>query len=129
MTDPGSAPVPEEIRLKRRSRVLEVRFPAGEVYQLGFEYLRVYTPSAERRGHGGGEGRLELGKEQVGITEVVPVGHYAVCLKFDDGHDSGLYSWKYLRELGRDFEARWSRYLERCAELSYERKPPEPPTR
>lgn len=113
MDDP--ADVPSEIKLRTRSRLLEVAFPGGERYELPFEYLRVFSPSAEVRGHGPGQEVLVLGKQSVGIRAVEPVGHYAVKLVFDDGHDTGLYSWKYLRELGRKRATNWARYLERCA--------------
>ena len=115
---------PTAITVKQKARVVEVTWEDGTSYALPFEYLRVYSPSAEVRGHGGGEGKLELAKESVGITRVEPVGVYAVRLHFDDGHDTGLYSWTYLRELGEQFATKWARYLERCERLGYERKPP-----
>jgi DUF971 family protein len=115
---------PSEIKVKRKSRVVEVAWPDGTRYSLPFEYLRVYSPSAEVRGHGGGEGKLELAKESVQVTQAEPVGVYAVRLHFSDGHDTGLYSWDYLRELGVEYERKWARYLERCEKLGYERKPP-----
>jgi DUF971 family protein len=108
-----SDPVPTEIKLRSRSRVLEVSFDDGSRFELPFEYLRVSSPSAEVKGHGPGQEVLVLGKENVGIRAVEPVGQYAVRLVFDDGHDTGLYTWKYLHELGRDRDARWARYLER----------------
>jgi DUF971 family protein len=104
-----------EIRLRRATRVLQVSFADGSSFELPFEYLRVYSPSAEVKGHGPGQEVLVLGKENVGITAIEPVGQYAVKLVFDDGHDSGLYSWKYLHELGREREANWARYLARRA--------------
>jgi len=104
---------PTEIRLRRQSRVLEVAFGDHESYQLSFEFLRVHSPSAEVKGHGPGQETLVVGKQAVGIKDLEPVGQYAVRLIFDDGHDSGLYSWKYLRELGRDQVTLWQRYLER----------------
>ena len=108
-------PVPTELRLRRQSRVLEVAFGPDEQYALPFEFLRVQSPSAEVKGHGPGQEMLVLGKQAVGIREIEPVGQYAVRLVFDDGHDSGLYSWKYLQELGRDQAALWTQYLERVA--------------
>ena len=108
-------PQPVEIKLRTESRVLDVRFDDGSRYELPFEYLRVFSPSAEVQGHGGGEGILQTGKENVRITGVEPVGNYALRLLFDDGHDTGLYSWRFLHELGRDAPANWARYLERCA--------------
>jgi DUF971 family protein len=110
-----SEPVPAEIKLRTASRVLEVSFDDGHLFQLPFEYLRVHSPSAEVKGHGPGQEVLVLGKEGVGIRAVEPVGQYAVKLVFDDGHDTGLYTWKYLYELGRDREANWSKYLARKA--------------
>ncbi len=106
---------PVEIKLRTESRILEVRFDDGSHFELPFEYLRVFSPSAEVKGHGGGEGALQTGKRDVRITGVEPVGNYAVRLKFDDGHDTGLYSWSLLHELGRDARKNWARYLERCA--------------
>ena len=106
-------PVPTEIKLRSRSRVLRVAFDDGADFELPFEYLRVHSPSAEVKGHGPGQEVLVLGKENVGIRAVEQVGQYAVKLVFDDGHDTGLYSWKYLYELGRDRDHNWARYLER----------------
>jgi DUF971 family protein len=108
-----SEPIPAEIKLRTASRVLEVSFGDGSRFQLPFEYLRVHSPSAEVQGHGPGQEVLVLGKESVGIRAVDPVGQYAVKLVFDDGHDTGLFTWKYLYELGRDQEKKWSQYLER----------------
>jgi DUF971 family protein len=108
---------PTDIKLRTRSRVLEVAFENGVRYELPFEYLRVFSPSAEVRGHGPGEETLQLGKHDVRITAVRPVGNYAVQLEFDDGHNSGLYTWAYLEELGRERETKWARYLARLKEL------------
>jgi DUF971 family protein len=108
-------PQPTEIKLRTESRVLDVEFDDGERYQLSFEYLRVFSPSAEVKGHGGGEGVLVQGKKDVRVTGIEPIGNYAVRLIFDDGHNTGLYSWTVLRELGRNARQNWSRYLERCA--------------
>ena len=110
-------PTPTEVRLRTRSRVLEVAYGPDERYELPFEYLRVYSPSAEVRGHGPGQETLQLGKHEVGVKAVEPVGRYAVRIVFDDGHDTGLYTWGYLRELGRTREEKWQRYLERLAQL------------
>jgi DUF971 family protein len=112
MSDPG----PVEIKLRTKSRVLEVSFNDGSRFELPFEYLRVHSPSAEVKGHGPGQEVLVLGKENVGIRAVEPVGQYAVKLVFDDGHDTGLYSWKYLYELGRDQAKNWAKYEARRAE-------------
>ncbi|HEV8016972.1 MAG TPA: DUF971 domain-containing protein [Steroidobacteraceae bacterium] len=110
-----SDPLATEIRLRRATRVLEVSFADGSRFELPFEYLRVHSPSAEVKGHGAGEGVLVVGKENVGITAIEPVGQYAVKLVFDDGHDTGLYTWSYLHELGRERESKWARYLARKA--------------
>ena len=104
---------PVEIKLRTRSRVLEVAFEDGARYLLPFEYLRVHSPSAEVKGHGPGQEVLALGKQNVGISAVEPVGQYAVKLVFDDGHDSGLFSWKYLRELGEGYTQKWAAYQAR----------------
>ena len=117
-----SEPIPTEIRLRRSSRLLEVSFSDGAHYALPFEYLRVHSPSAEVKGHGPGQEVLVLGKEAVGIRAVEPVGQYAVKLVFDDGHDTGLYTWKYLAELGREHAAKWARYLERRAQAQAAQK-------
>ena len=110
-----TTPRPTDIRLRTTSKLLEVSFDDGARFELPFEYLRVFSPSAEVKGHGGGEGVLQLGKQHVGISAVEPVGNYALRLIFDDGHDTGLYSWNLLYELGRNRPANWARYLERCA--------------
>jgi DUF971 family protein len=102
-----------ELKLRTRSRVLEVAFADGMRFELPFEYLRTHSPSAEVKGHGPGQEVLVLGKQNVGIHAVEPVGQYAVKLVFDDGHDSGLFSWKYLRELGEKQAENWRRYLAR----------------
>ena len=107
---------PAEIKLHRKSRQLEVRWADGTRYELPCEYLRVYSPSAEVRGHSGGEPLLVGGKREVNIDAVEPVGRYAVRLRFSDGHDTGLYSWDVLHELGEQQQAWWARYLERLAE-------------
>ncbi len=109
------APQPVEIKLRTESRLLDVRFDDGSRYELPFEYLRVFSPSAEVKGHGGGEGILQVGKQRVGISAIEPIGNYALRLVFDDGHDTGLYSWNLLYALGRDRQLNWARYLERCA--------------
>jgi DUF971 family protein len=110
-------PHPTNIKSRTKSRVLEVSFDDGSVFELPFEYLRVYSPSAEVRGHGPGQEQLQLGKHEVGISRVEPVGNYAVRLVFDDGHDTGLYTWAYLYELGRDRPQKWQNYLDRLKEL------------
>jgi DUF971 family protein len=118
-------PVPLEIRLRTNSRLLAVQFEDGSEFAYSFEYLRVFSPSAEVVGHGPGQETLQTGKEDVVITAIDPVGHYAVRLVFDDGHDSGLYSWSHLYDLGRNQEVNWKRYLDRLAAAGYARKKPE----
>jgi DUF971 family protein len=115
MKDQDSQITATEIRLRTRSRVLEVAFADGSRFALPFEYLRVHSPSAEVQGHGGAQAVLVLGKQHVIVRAVEPIGHYAVRLVFDDGHDSGLYTWRYLHELGAQREAKWSAYLARVA--------------
>jgi DUF971 family protein len=109
------APVPIEIRARREARELFVRFDDGAEFTLPFEYLRVFSPSAEVTGHGGAPRLLIAGKERVGIRAIEPIGQYAIRIVFDDGHDSGLYSWRVLRELGENFERNWREYRERLA--------------
>ena len=104
-------PVPTEIRLDRAARVLHVTFDDGTRYDLPAEYLRVESPSAEVQGHGPGQRNTVGGKQSVGIAAVEPVGHYAVRLVFDDGHDTGIFSWDYLRELGVEKDRKWAAYL------------------
>lgn len=110
-----NVPAPLALTLHRRSRELEVAFADGTGGRLSAEYLRVHSPSAEVKGHAAHEGVLVAGKEAVGIEGVEPVGHYAVRLVFDDGHNTGLYTWPILYELCRDRDAKWRRYLERLA--------------
>ncbi len=104
---------PVEITLHQQSRSLEVAFDDGVRYQLPAEFLRVYSPSAEVRGHGPGQEVLQVGKKNVNLIEVEPVGSYALKLVFDDGHDSGLYTWEYLYELGKYQDAMWHDYLQK----------------
>ncbi|MDS4025494.1 MAG: DUF971 domain-containing protein [Candidatus Contendobacter sp.] len=113
---------PTEIKLHQASRLLEVAFEDGARFELPCEYLRVFSPSAEVRGHGPGTETLVTGKEQVNITAIEPVGHYAIRLVFDDGHSTGLYSWNILYDLGRDRESQWRDYLRRLAEAGYQRQ-------
>lgn len=118
---------PTEIKLHRKSRILEVHFEGGEVFQLPCEYLRVYSPSAEVRGHGPGQRVLQTGKENVNIVDIRAVGNYAVKLVFDDGHSTGLYSWDYLYELGTHQQQYWQRYLDELAQAGIERRPSDKP--
>ncbi len=103
---------PTDIKLHQQSRVLELVFDDGYTCNLSCEYLRVNSPSAEVRGHGPGQEVLQVGKESVGITQIEPTGNYAVKLHFDDGHNSGIYRWDYLYELGKNFEENWQSYLD-----------------
>ena len=112
---------PVEIKYHRRSRDLEVRFENGVAARLPAEFLRVHSPSAEVKGHGAGEGVLVTGKEHVAITAIEPVGRYAVRLVFDDGHNTGLYTWPVLYELCAEHDRKWQRYLERLAEAGKQR--------
>lgn len=116
---------PTEIKLRKSSKLLVVTFDDGRSFDYSFEYLRVHSPSAEVKGHGPGQETLQTGKEGIEITAVEPVGHYAVRLIFDDGHDSGLYTWAYLRELGDHKDANWQSYLDRLQAAGYARKKPE----
>lgn len=108
-------PIPTEIRLDRAARRLDVSFDNGARFALPLEYLRVESPSAEVQGHGPGEKRIVGGKRGVGVTSVEPVGNYAVLLVFDDGHDTGIFSWDYLYELGQEQDMRWRAYLDAIA--------------
>lgn len=112
---------PLEIRLRKGSRLLCIEFDDGSRFELPFEYLRVHSPSAEVKGHGPGQEVLQTGKEQVQVDRIEPIGHYAVRLVFNDGHDTGLYTWKYLYELGRDKDSNWQAYLDRLAAAGYSR--------
>jgi DUF971 family protein len=109
--------------LHQQSRMLEIAFDDGASYQLPYELLRVYSPSAEVAGHGPGQEVLQVGKKDVGITELVPVGSYAVQINFDDGHDTGLYTWEYLYKLGKNQSTLWHDYLERMAAAGASREP------
>ena len=116
-------PRPTKIVLHQQSRMLEVAFDDNLIFNLSCEYLRVFSPSAEVRGHGPGQEVLQIGKENVNISAVESVGAYAVKLIFDDGHDSGIYSWETLYELGSQQEAYWQAYLEELEKAGYERQP------
>lgn len=120
MTSPGTRPV--TVRVHRAERVVDITFDDGAAYQLPAEFLRVESPSAEVQGHGGPK-QLVPGKVGVGITAVEPVGHYAIRICFDDGHDSGIYSWNYLRELGESQAALWKDYLQALQEAGLSREP------
>jgi DUF971 family protein len=104
-------PTPTEIKLHQKSRVLEIAFDDGRTFRLPYEYLRVFSPSAEVRGHGPGQEVLQVGKKDVEIRHVEPVGNYALQPTFSDGHSTGIYSWDYLYQLGLEQDARWAGYL------------------
>lgn len=123
----SSAPVPEALTVHAQSRVLEVAFAGGEAYRIPFELLRVYSPSAEVQGHGPGQEVLQTGKRDVTLLALEPVGHYAVKPVFSDGHDSGIFTWAYLHELGRDQEQLWQRYLQRLQDAGADRDAPMAP--
>ena len=108
---------PSNIVLHQQSRVLEIDFDDNSSFRLPCEFLRVHSPSAEVRGHAPGQGTLPVGKSEVGIKAIEPVGNYAVKLAFDDGHDTGLYSWDYLYELGQNQERMWLGYLAKVKQL------------
>jgi DUF971 family protein len=116
-------PPPTDLKLHRRSRELEVHFADGMNARLTAEFLRVHSPSAEVKGHSAGEGMLVTGKEGVNIAGLEPVGRYAVRIVFDDGHNTGLYTWALLYELCAERDPKWARYLERLAQAGHARHP------
>jgi DUF971 family protein len=116
-------PHPTQINLKTQSRVLSIRYDDGNEFDLDCEYLRVYSPSAEVKGHGPGQSVLQVGKQHVNIMEIVPVGNYAIRLVFDDRHDSGIYTWEYLYRLGRDHDQLWEQYLQALEAAGQRREP------
>lgn len=118
-----NTPHPTEIKLHQKSNLLEISFSDNSTFKLPCEFLRVYSPSAEVRGHGPGQEVLQVGKKNVEINNIQPVGSYAVQLTFSDGHDSGIYSWDYLYELGINYLNLWDRYLERMKEAGASREP------
>ena len=123
----ATTPTPVEIRLHQRSRLLELSFDDGQRFELSYEFLRVFTPSAEARGHAPGQETLQVGKRDVDILRVEPVGNYAIRPVFSDGHDSGLYSWDYLYMLGERQDALWQDYLERLEQAGGSRDPAKAP--
>ncbi len=116
-------PTPTEIILHQKSKTLELAFDDGTRFQLPFEFLRVMSPSAEVQGHGPGQEVLQVGKRDVVLTDIEPVGSYAIKLTFDDGHDSGLYTWEYLHRLGSNRAALWQDYLDQLAAAGASREP------
>ena len=121
MTD---TPKPTEINLHQKSRILEISFEDGETFKLSYEFLRVHSPSAEVQGHGPGQGVLQLAKENVNITNIEPVGSYAIQPSFDDGHDTGIYSWETLYDLGKNHDRYWQEYLDKLAAAGHQRREP-----
>lgn len=116
-------PSPTEIKLHQKSRVLEIAFADGKHFKLPYEFLRVYSPSAEVRGHGPGQEVLQIGKKNIEITDIEPVGSYAVRPVFSDGHDTGIYTWDYLYSLGMSQDEMWQHYLRRMEEATASREP------
>jgi DUF971 family protein len=109
---PNDDPKPVTINLHQKTRVLEIEYDDGQRFNFSTEFLRVYSPSAEVRGHGPGQGTLQTGKEKVSITTIEPVGNYAIKLLFDDGHNTGIYSWSYLYDMGINKQKYWQDYLD-----------------
>lgn len=116
------SPRPVDIRLHQASKLLEIKFDNNMECMLSCEFLRVYSPSAEVRGHGTGQETLQIGKEDVNITGIEPIGNYAVRLTFTDGHNTGLYSWDYLYDLASNYEAMWLEYLGKLSVAGVKRK-------
>lgn len=115
-------PLPTEITLQRERRVLSIAFDDGQHFELPCEYLRVFSPSAEVQGHHGVGAVLQVGKEEVNITDIQQIGQYAIKLFFDDKHRSGLFTWQYLYELGRDREVKWADYLARLKQAGHKHR-------
>ena len=122
----AGAPTPQSITLHGKSRVLEVVFSDGAQFRIPFELMRVYSPSAEVAGHGPGQEVLQTGQREVTITALAPIGNYAVQPQFSDGHESGIFSWSYLYELGQRQQALWENYLQRLAAAGADRDTPMP---
>jgi len=123
MANSGKTVWPIELVVKRAERVLHIAFDDGSSFDLSAEYLRTQSPSAEVQGHSETERKTIGGKQTVAITRAEPVGNYAVRLLFDDGHDTGLYSWSYLHELGQEHDKRWKKYLQELADKGLRRAP------
>lgn len=118
-----NAPTPTRVHYHKQSRELELGYANSETFRLPVEFLRVYSPSAEVRGHGGDTAVLQVGKKDVGLQNITQAGNYALKLHFDDGHDSGLFSWNYLYDLAIHHEAYWSNYLQRLNDAGASREP------
>ena len=123
MTPAAARPWPVELRVRRAARVLEIDFDDGSRFRLPAEYLRVESPSAEVQGHHPGQKQTVAGRRHVGIIGIEPVGHYAVRLMFDDLHDTGIFTWDYLAELGREQDLKWAAYLDALASRGLSRDP------
>lgn len=117
-------PIPTEITLHKAKHLLEVAYSDGQRFQLPTEYLRVFSPSAEVRGHGPGQETLQLGKEDVNIEQIEQVGSYAIQPHFDDGHNTGIYAWDTLYDLGVNYQQNWQNYLDQLAAAGHQRKTP-----
>lgn len=123
MSTPTPAHTPRRVHYHKQARELELGYSNGDTYRLPVEFLRVYSPSAEVRGHGGDSAVLQVGKKNVGLENITQAGNYALKLHFDDGHSSGLYSWEYLFELATHQQAYWDNYLQRLADAGASREP------
>lgn len=120
----SDAPIPADVRLGRAGRLLTLGYPDGNTFELPAELLRVFSPSAEVRGHGPGQRKLQTGKKHVAITGIEPVGHYALRLTFDDGHDTGIYTWAHLHDLGTRRDHHWRQYQLELQRANASRLPP-----
>ena len=119
----SAKPLPTQIELHQKSRILEIGFSDGKLFRLPYEFLRVHSPSAEVQGHGPGQETLQVGKKEVEITSAEPVGTYAMQITFSDGHDSGLYSWENLHRMGMQQDEMWQSYLQRVESAGAKREP------
>jgi len=118
-----TAPIPTRVHYHKQARELELEYPGGDAYRLSAEYLRVFSPSAEVRGHGPDTATLQTGMKYVGLKNITQTGRYALKLHFDDGHDTGLYSWEYLYDLATHQQAYWADYLKQLEEAGASREP------
>ena len=120
-----TTPIPTEINLRQQSHIVEITFDDGEHFEFTYEYLRVYSPSAEVRGHAPGQEVLQVGKADINLDKIESVGTYAVRFYFDDGHDTGIYSWDWLHYLGKNQDKLWQAYLDKLATAGQKRSPTE----
>lgn len=118
-----ATPVPTEMEFRQKSHLLSLSFDDGKHFEFSYEFLRVYSPSAEVRGHGVGQETLQVGKADISIEKVSPIGSYAVQLHFDDGHDTGIYSWEWLHYLGENQAQLWQDYLDELEKAGQKRTP------